>query len=97
MNCLNCHYGHVYDNGCLAGVQEQPLAPWERELLGQTMHSDITLTLKGGDTLEFADVDVDSVSPNGTAADVIAIEFVNQDRVVHVPNVLYWEFTHTYR
>lgn len=74
----------------------QPLAPWERELLygRREGEGDVTFTLTSGETYTIKDVRVESVSPMATAPGVIGVEFFDSDRVVHVPFVRSWEFNY---
>lgn len=75
-------------------VAPEPRAPWERELLDLN-GSTVTFTLTNGKTVSFDNVNVDSVGPSAESPGVIGVEFANDaDRVVHVPFVSHWEFTH---
>jgi hypothetical protein len=48
--------------------------------------------LEGGRTLRVENVDPDSISPKGMEPGVIGVESGDHnDRVLHVPFVLYWE------
>lgn len=52
----------------------------------------VTFHLSNGMTVEFEDVNPDSIGPSAETPGVIGVEFeTNPDRVVHVPFVLYWE------
>ena len=79
-------------------ISEQPLAPWERELLGQRPHDigegDVMFTRTDGRTVKIDNVRVESISPMGTNAGVVAVEFFGTDRVVHVPFVESWEISY---
>lgn len=57
--------------------------------------ADVTFTTSNGERFTLSDVNPDSVSSKGATAGTIAVEFIgNPDRVVYVPNVLYWEFNY---
>lgn len=52
----------------------------------------VTFHLTNGMTVEFEDVNPDSIGPSAESPGVIGVEFENDpDRIVHVPFVLYWE------
>ena len=51
----------------------------------------VVITLTDNSTIEFEGVDFDTISPSGANRGVIAMEFVDSDRIVHVPFVKYWE------
>lgn len=52
----------------------------------------VTFTRLDGFTVTIENVRVDSVSPVGAPGGVVAVEFFDSDRVVHVPFVQSWEF-----
>lgn len=52
---------------------------------------DVTFTRLDGKTVTFNGVLVDSIGPTAANPGVIAVEFFDSDRVVHVPFVLSWE------
>ena len=102
MNCCTYLLNHTYTGFCLfrdEETPEEPLAEWEKELLRPSeMQSDVVLTLEGGNTLEFQNVRIDAVGPSAQQKGIIGIEFADDlDRLVHVPNVLWWEFNHVWR
>lgn len=68
----------------------EPLAEWERELLGQVI-ADVTFTRTDGRKVTIEDVRVDSIGPGAENTGVIGVEFYGNDRVVHLPFIESWE------
>jgi hypothetical protein len=75
-------------------VIQNRLDAWERELLGLT-GSTVIFTTTDGRTVSFDNVIVDSVGNGAMEHGVVGLEFADgSDRVIHVPFVSHWEFTH---
>ena len=73
-------------------MNTEPLAPWERELLTGMSTAIAVVHLHDGTSIEFEDVNPDSIGPSAENKGVIGIEFMDDyDRVVHVPFVRFWE------
>lgn len=94
-SCSTCHgtYGHL--NWC----ETHSLAPWERELLrGPQGHregeGDAIFTRTDGQTIKIENVRVDSVGPNASNPGVVSVEFLDTDKVVHLPFIQSWEITY---
>lgn len=90
----NGEYSYMYP------IAEEPLAPWERELLNSRPHregeGDVVFTRTDGTTVKFENVEVDSVTPMAEVGDVIGFNYFESDRIIHVPFVSFWEFTYKY-
>lgn len=86
-------YGWSANPAC---SREEPLAPWERELLTGYCEGEgkVTFTRTDGRTVVIDKVRVDSISAVAENKGVIGVEFYGTDRVVHVPFVSYWEVTY---
>lgn len=62
----------------------------------QEGEGDVTFTRTDGKMFTIDNVRVDSIGPSADAPGVIAVEFFDSDRVVHVPFVLSWEVSYRF-
>ena len=75
---------------------DEPLPAWERELLSGCQRDVAVATFTRTDKVEVVvrDVDVDSIGPAGDNPYVIAVEFVESDRILHLPFIESWEISY---
>lgn len=81
---------------CVVGCPNEPLAPWERALLGMTVH----VETHDGESIAIEDVRPESLvwqvmrteQPDGSRGTVLVLsmEHVGSNRITCVPNVRIW-------
>lgn len=98
MGCLFCTHGHTYGDGCLHrrfADRRDAAMDNMRAVFASRVIPTAVFHLESGKTVEFTDVNIDSIGPSGANPGCVSVEFEDDtDRIVHIPFVVWWEITY---